>query len=63
MKASSRENRFPKSEKYLLGAVYKDLLKFAASALVLQGRLSMWMPEVLSEEFQVGDQDVSKCLC
>eukprot|EP00045_Choanoeca_perplexa_P011374 m.120273 g.120273 ORF g.120273 m.120273 type:complete len:458 (-) comp15610_c0_seq1:998-2371(-) len=48
-----RQNRFPRSEQYTLGAVFKDLVAFAAQRLVLGGRLSFWMPEVLAEPFEV----------
>eukprot|EP00730_Choanoeca_flexa_P011760 TRINITY_DN27910_c0_g1_i1.p1 TRINITY_DN27910_c0_g1~~TRINITY_DN27910_c0_g1_i1.p1 ORF type:complete len:450 (+),score=86.63 TRINITY_DN27910_c0_g1_i1:158-1507(+) len=47
-----RGNRFPRSEAYQLGAVFKDLLGFAAQRLVVKGRLSFWMPEVLADPFE-----------
>ncbi|EDQ87158.1 uncharacterized protein MONBRDRAFT_38107 [Monosiga brevicollis MX1] len=48
-----RDNRFPRSKQYGLGAVFTDLISFGAHRLVLGGRLAFWMPEALAEEFVV----------
>ena len=51
---TSLPDYIPPKRPYGFEAMLNDILEFAATTLVPEGRLSMWMPTASDEEVQLG---------